>query len=201
MRYILSVLAGYFLGALSCSIILSKAKYLMDIRRDGSGNAGATNMARVHGMGAGLLTLGGDMLKTALAGGIGWLLAGRPGLIAACAACLIGHCWPVYYRFKGGKGVSVAVMIALLLLENAFDPGSDLLRRLRPVPQGVPVLGDQCAVLHAGLPSVRQSPGRGTGSVHRHGGRRDLLPPEQYSSAAAPGGAALRPGEEEVTRL
>lgn len=115
MKYVLSVLAGYFLGALSCSIILSKAKYLVDIRRDGSGNAGATNMARVHGMGAGLLTLGGDMLKTAIAGGIGWLLAGRPGLIAACAACLIGHCWPVYYRFKGGKGVSVAVMIALLL--------------------------------------------------------------------------------------
>lgn len=115
MGYILSVLAGYFLGALSSSIILSKAKYLADIRKTGSGNAGATNMARVHGMGAGLLTLGGDMLKTALAGGIGWLLGGRYGMILACGACLIGHCWPVYYRFKGGKGVSVAVMIAWLL--------------------------------------------------------------------------------------
>lgn len=115
MKFVISALVGYFLGALSFSIILSKAKYLVDIRRNGSGNAGATNMARVHGMGAGLLTLAGDMLKTGLSGGAGWLLAGRPGMLVACGACLIGHCWPVYYRFKGGKGVSVGVMIALLL--------------------------------------------------------------------------------------
>lgn len=115
MRLLFAVLAGYLLGSLSSSIILSKAKYLVDIRTRGSGNAGATNMARVHGLGAGLLTLGGDMLKTALSGLIGILLAERLGMIAACGACLVGHCWPVYYRFKGGKGVSVAVCIALLL--------------------------------------------------------------------------------------
>ncbi len=115
MMILIAVLAGYLLGSLSSSIILSKAKYLVDIRTNGSGNAGATNMARVHGLGAGLFTLGGDMLKTALAGLLGHLLAGRLGLVAACGACLVGHCWPAYYRFKGGKGVSVAVCIALLL--------------------------------------------------------------------------------------
>ena len=115
MLYLFAALTGYLLGSLSSSIILSKAKYLADIRSNGSGNAGATNMARVHGIGAGLLTLGGDLLKTAVAGLAGMLLAGRPGLIVACGACLVGHCWPIYYSFVGGKGVSVAVCIALLL--------------------------------------------------------------------------------------
>ena len=115
LKILIAVTAGYLLGSLSSSIILSKAKYLVDIRSKGSGNAGATNMARVHGLAAGLLTLGGDMLKTGLAGLLGWLLAGRLGLVIACGACLVGHCWPAYYRFQGGKGVSVAVCIALLL--------------------------------------------------------------------------------------
>ena len=115
MKMALSALIGYLLGSVSSSIILSRAKYYVDIRRRGSGNAGAANMARVHGMAAGLATLGGDMAKTALSALFGWLLAGQNGLLLACAAALIGHCWPVYYHFRGGKGVSVSACIALLL--------------------------------------------------------------------------------------
>ncbi|MBQ3275509.1 MAG: glycerol-3-phosphate 1-O-acyltransferase PlsY [Oscillospiraceae bacterium] len=115
MRIVFSVLVGYLLGSISSAILLSRAKYLVDIRKKGSGNAGAANMTRVHGLGAGLTTLGCDMCKTALAGLGGWLLAGRLGLVAACGACLIGHCWPVFHHFRGGKGVSVSACIALLL--------------------------------------------------------------------------------------
>lgn len=112
---ILSILAGYLLGSISSAILLSKAKYFVDIRKKGSGNAGAANMTRVHGLGAGLTTLGCDMCKTALSGLAGWLLAGHLGLVVACGACLVGHCWPVYHHFRGGKGVSVSACIALLL--------------------------------------------------------------------------------------
>ncbi len=115
IRYILIAVAGYLLGSVSISVILTASIFHNDVRDYGSGNAGATNVARVFGMWAGLLTLAGDMLKTAAAGAIGLILAGRPGLVLGCAACLIGHSWPVYFKFRGGKGVSVSACIGLLL--------------------------------------------------------------------------------------
>ena len=115
MKWVLAALAGYLLGALNASIILSNALFFVDIRRKGSGNAGATNMARILGLGAGIAALCGDMAKTAISAWVGWNLLGENGMILACGAALIGHCWPVWYRFKGGKGVSVAACIALLL--------------------------------------------------------------------------------------
>ena len=65
-KYILVASAGYLLGSLSMSIILSRAVLGEDVRRKGSGNAGATNMARVYGLKAGALTLGGDVLNLSL---------------------------------------------------------------------------------------------------------------------------------------
>lgn len=123
---VLIVLAGYFLGSISSAIVLIWERYHKDIRTEGSGNAGATNAARSHGLAAGLMTLGGDMLKAAVSGLIGWLLAPLAGLepirgvAIASAACFIGHCWPVYYHFKGGKGVSVAACVILLLDWRVF---------------------------------------------------------------------------------
>ena len=67
LRYLLVVVAGYLLGSLSASLLLSKVGWGKDVRKHGSGNAGATNMARVFGLGAGLATLGCDMLKAAAA--------------------------------------------------------------------------------------------------------------------------------------
>ena len=114
MKYGLIAIIGYLLGSLSMAVLLTRDKSGRDVRDQGSGNAGATNVARVYGMKAGLLTLGGDMAKTALSGLAGFLIAGRPGLAVASLACVAGHCWPVYFRFKGGKGISVAGCIALL---------------------------------------------------------------------------------------
>ncbi len=115
LRYILVGLAGYLLGSISISVIFTKVFLHEDVREHGSGNAGATNVARVYGMVAGLLTLAGDMLKTAAAGILGKHFAGSLGLVIGCAACLIGHSWPIYFKFHGGKGVSVSACIGLML--------------------------------------------------------------------------------------
>ncbi len=109
------IVGGYLLGSVSVSIAMSSSVMGQDVRRMGSGNAGATNMARVYGMGAGALTLLGDMLKAGAAMLAGFLLMGDLGLASAGVACIVGHCFPVYYGFRGGKGVSAGAAIALAI--------------------------------------------------------------------------------------
>ena len=82
LKLLLIVVAGYLLGSFSMSIVLSRETMGADVREKGSGNAGATNMARVYGWKAGFLTLAGDMLKAGLAVLLGWLLLGDWGLAA-----------------------------------------------------------------------------------------------------------------------
>lgn len=116
LKYIITAAAGYVLGSVSISIILSKLTLGGDIREKGSGNAGATNMARSFGLKAGFVTLGGDMLKAILAMLLGWLLLGRDmGVAVGGIASMLGHCFPVFYKFKGGKGVSVLAAIAIMI--------------------------------------------------------------------------------------
>ena len=109
-----AAVGGYLLGSISSAVLLTHTRF-GDIRDKGSGNAGATNVARFFGIGMGLLTLLMDGIKTALAMYLGTLLAGEPGASLGAAACLLGHSWPIYFRFKGGKGVSVAGAIAIWL--------------------------------------------------------------------------------------
>ena len=113
--YVIAAVAAYLLGSVSVSVLLTKLVFHNDVRSQGSGNAGATNVARVFGMGAGVITLFGDVAKTVIAMLIGKWLAGDTGLAVAGAACLIGHCWPVYFRFKGGKGVSVGAAVGAMI--------------------------------------------------------------------------------------
>lgn len=120
LSYILSILAGYLLGSVSVSILVSRHLFHQDIRSSGSGNAGATNAARVFGLGAGALTFLGDFLKTLLAMGLGQLLGGTTAMCVAGAAALIGHCFPVYYGFRGGKAVSAGAAAALLIHWKVF---------------------------------------------------------------------------------
>jgi len=112
---LLSAVLGYLIGSVSLSILLSKKLYGKDIRQSGSGNAGATNAARVYGWGAGFITLGGDFAKGIVSMWLGLLLAGEPGLAIAGITCLLGHCFPLYYRFRGGKAVSVGLSVALMV--------------------------------------------------------------------------------------
>ena len=115
LEFILVIIAAYVMGSLSISIFMSRHVLGRDIRRAGSGNAGATNMARVYGMSAGVLTLGGDMCKTAAAMLLGYLVLGDRGMAAAGMACMAGHCYPLLHGFKGGKGVSAGAAIALCI--------------------------------------------------------------------------------------
>ncbi len=114
-RILLSLIGGYLLGSVSVAIVLTRRKG-GDVRDKGSGNAGATNVARVYGIWVGLATLVGDGVKTALAMLlVGRLLAGEPGMAAAAFGCLLGHCFPLYFGFKGGKAVSVGAAIGICL--------------------------------------------------------------------------------------
>lgn len=113
-KYLLVIVAGYLLGSISVSVCLSTGMG-GDVRKQGSGNAGATNMARVYGMKAGVLTLAGDMVKSALAVLLGYVLLDDMGLMAGGIACIIGHCFPVFHGFRGGKGVSVGGLLSLVI--------------------------------------------------------------------------------------
>ena len=114
MKLFVCAVCAYLIGSFCASIPLSRKVFGDDVRRHGSGNAGATNMARVYGMKAGLATLALDMLKTIAAMLIGKCLGGTAGMAIAGAFCIIGHCFPLYFGFRGGKGVSVGAALGLM---------------------------------------------------------------------------------------
>ena len=114
MKIILIALIAYLFGSFCASIPLSRRCCGGDVRLYGSGNAGATNMARVYGLKAGLATLLLDMLKTVAAMLLGEYFMGGSGKAVAGAFCIIGHCFPLYFGFRGGKGVSVGAALGLM---------------------------------------------------------------------------------------
>ena len=120
---------SYLLGSINSAIIISGVLYRDDIRKHGSGNAGMTNMQRTYGNGAAGLTLLGDLLKTVIAiciagvcfgfGYINGISVNGYGYIAGLFA-VIGHVFPIYYGFKGGKGVLATATMALVLTPWIF---------------------------------------------------------------------------------
>ncbi|KHF40352.1 glycerol-3-phosphate 1-O-acyltransferase PlsY [Halalkalibacter okhensis] len=124
---IIVILIGYLLGSLSFSYIIAKKIKKVDIRQHGSGNAGATNTLRVLGLGPALLVLALDVLKGIVAVWIGVTFApDDTGLFPALAglAAILGHNWPVYYGFKGGKGVATTIgVIATVVFFPALFAG------------------------------------------------------------------------------
>ncbi|NLU53702.1 MAG: glycerol-3-phosphate 1-O-acyltransferase PlsY [Clostridiaceae bacterium] len=115
----LSAVIGYLLGSLNTSIIVGKL-YKIDVRNHGSGNAGATNTLRVLGKGPALLVVLGDFLKGAIACLIGRYLVGETfpqvyaGEYIGGLFAVLGHNWPVYFGFKGGKGVMTSFAVVLM---------------------------------------------------------------------------------------
>ena len=110
------LIAGYLLGSINLSIILSSKYYKDDIRRHGSGNAGMTNVMRTYGKKMAIITFAGDFLKAVVASLVGRLVLGYHGAMIAGFFCFLGHIFPCYYRFKGGKGVVTAT--AMILMTN-----------------------------------------------------------------------------------
>ncbi len=125
---LLCAVVAYLLGSISTAIIVTQVMGKRDIREVGSGNAGATNVLRSQGKTAALLTTVGDLLKSILA-----VIAGRlilrylggdalgPELLSLCGAyiagffCILGHLYPVFFGFRGGKGVMTTLGMLLIL--------------------------------------------------------------------------------------
>src|SRR5467141_1248657 len=109
--------AAYLLGSIPFGLLLAKLFGGTDVRKAGSGNIGATNVARVAGPLAGILTLVFDTAKGAAAVWLGGRVTNENAtwMTIAAFAVLLGHCFPVWLKFKGGKGVATALGVFLAL--------------------------------------------------------------------------------------
>lgn len=116
LLYILIAAGGYLLGNISSGILIARAFGVKDIRKMGSGNAGTTNVLRNLGWLPSVLTLAGDCLKGLIAALAGKWLAGDIGMLIGGTFAVIGHDFPVFFKFKGGKGI--ATNLGLILAIN-----------------------------------------------------------------------------------
>ena len=114
MQIAASALLAYLLGSVSFAIVVSRLMTLPDPRSYGSGNPGATNVLRSGSKVAAVLTLLGDGAKGWLAVWLAWTYTGDPRAAAAAGlAAFLGHLFPVFHRFQGGKGVATAAGVLL----------------------------------------------------------------------------------------
>lgn len=121
IQIVLSILAGYLLGSINAALVIGKVFFKKDIRNYGSGNAGTTNVLRTFGKGAAAAVLVVDFLKGILACLAGQMLTGEienigwAGVYLAGFAAVIGHNWPVFFGFRGGKGVLTSFAVILYM--------------------------------------------------------------------------------------
>jgi glycerol-3-phosphate acyltransferase PlsY len=111
---LIATIIGYLLGSIPFGLVLTRLAGLGDIRRVGSGNIGATNVLRTGNKGLAALTLAFDVTKGIAAVGFGWLWGLEAAAAAAIAVC-VGHMFPVWLGFRGGKGVATALGVLLAL--------------------------------------------------------------------------------------
>ena len=119
--FILVLTVIYLVAAIPTGVVLSRLMGGEDVRKAGSGNIGATNVYRVAGKLAGILTLVGDTLKglLPLLAYKSWMAPTPTQLGVASCVAIIGHCYPVYLKFRGGKGIAVALGVFLILSPKA----------------------------------------------------------------------------------
>lgn len=123
---LLAIILSYLIGAVSFSYLMGQLLKKLDIRDHGSGNAGATNTLRVLGVGPAIIVLLLDCAKGILAVWVGYLLTGGEPLFAAAAglAAVLGHNWPIFFGFRGGKGVATTIgVLATLVFWPALIAG------------------------------------------------------------------------------
>jgi len=113
--HVILVVIGYLIGSLNSAILVS-GLYKKDIREEGSKNAGLTNVLRVLGKKAAILVLVSDMLKGVITTGLGYLLIkdSLSGALVAGIFTIIGHIFPIFFSFKGGKGILLSLAVILM---------------------------------------------------------------------------------------
>ncbi|MYL63359.1 glycerol-3-phosphate 1-O-acyltransferase PlsY [Bacillus hwajinpoensis] len=110
MIAILICIAAYLLGSISFSYLIAKFVKKIDIRDHGSGNAGATNTLRVLGTGPAITVLALDVIKGILAVWLGYWFSSEPIVPFLAGICaILGHNWPIFFGFRGGKGVATTI--------------------------------------------------------------------------------------------
>ncbi|MCD8574513.1 MAG: glycerol-3-phosphate acyltransferase [Erysipelotrichaceae bacterium] len=115
MNFIISALVGYLFGSVPFALVIGKLFYNTDVREHGSKNLGASNAGRVLGKKAAVSIAALDLSKSAIAVWIAFLLFGKDVAIIAGVATSLGHCYPLFAKFKGGKAVSTAAGYLLAL--------------------------------------------------------------------------------------
>lgn len=163
IKVVATIVFGYLLGSLNSSLIVGRF-YGVDVRSHGSGNAGATNTLRVLGKKATIFVTIGDLLKGILACLFGLYLigdipsVGYLGIMTGGIAAVIGHNWPVFFGFKGGKGILTSLAVVMMmdwriglilagifvitvLLSRYISLGSIVASALFPVFSMLPVFG------------------------------------------------------------
>ena len=110
LKYVAVILLGYLLGAIPFGMLVTRRVRGVDVRGYGSGKTGATNVLRTAGAKAGVFTLLLDVGKGAVPVAVAWLLLDSPAAqVVAALAAVAGHNWPVYVKFRGGRGVATYV--------------------------------------------------------------------------------------------
>ena len=125
----LIVIAAYLIGSVNFAVIFTKKYNNVDVRDFGSGNAGTTNVLRVAGKKAGITTFVFDILKGVIAALLGMLsfkyllLTQEYGMFLCGLACMLGHCFPIFFGFRGGKAVATSVGIFAVCCPIAIAVG------------------------------------------------------------------------------
>lgn len=121
MQVFLSILIGYLIGCFSSAYFVGKTSKGIDIRKHGSGNAGATNALRVMGLKLGAVTFLLDVIKGIVAVLVGKFIIGNGAELLCGFFAVVGHNYPVFLQFKGGKGVATSIgVLATLNLPSAL---------------------------------------------------------------------------------
>ena len=114
LPYIVIAVVSYLLGSISSGLLVARAMHGPNLREVGSKNTGASNALRAMGKLGGFMTFVGDILKALIACLIGKYWMGLPGVMVAGLFVILGHNWPIFFQFKGGKGVSSMTAVMLV---------------------------------------------------------------------------------------
>ncbi|WP_409227408.1 glycerol-3-phosphate 1-O-acyltransferase PlsY [Gudongella sp. SC589] len=115
MEIFLIPVLSYLIGSFSSAYVVGRLFKKIDIRNHGSGNAGATNALRIMGKKLGVLTFLMDFAKGIIAVLIGLGLGGYSGGMSAALFAVLGHNWPIFFKFKGGKGIATTIAALAML--------------------------------------------------------------------------------------